>query len=138
MFYAISWFSVVLLLALWSLTAWVLHAVAVWAVSHAGAWSGAASQAISPTLPDWLSPWVPSAVMEALTQSLAALGPMVDSLLQAAPALAGGLSFVTWAVWGIGSALLLLMGVGLHLLIAAVRRHARRAAEGASQVSPAV
>jgi hypothetical protein len=47
---------------------------------------------------------------------------MVDSLLQAAPALAGGLTVATWVVWGIGSVLLVLMGTGLHLLIALWRR----------------
>ena len=36
MFYALSWFFVVALLALWSLAAWALHAVAVWTVSNAG------------------------------------------------------------------------------------------------------
>mgnify|MGYP000146666367 CR=1 FL=1 len=45
-----------------------------------------------------------------------------DSLLQAAPALAGGVTVATWVVWGIGSALLLLLGAGLHLLIALWRR----------------
>ncbi len=30
MFYALSWFFVVALLARWSLAAWALHAVAVW------------------------------------------------------------------------------------------------------------
>ena len=45
MFYAISWFAVLSLLALWSLAAWALHAVAVWTVSNAGALTGAASGA---------------------------------------------------------------------------------------------
>ena len=66
MFYAISWFAVFVLLALWSLAAWALHAVAVWTVSNAGAWSGAASDAASGIgelrLPQWLAPWVPPEV----------------------------------------------------------------------------
>lgn len=36
MFYAINWFVVVVLLALWSFTAWALHALAAWTVSNAG------------------------------------------------------------------------------------------------------
>ena len=53
---------------------------------------------------------------------LAGLGPVVDGLLQTAPALAGGLTVATWVVWGIGSVLLVLLGAGLHLLIALWRR----------------
>lgn len=122
MFYALSWFVVVALLAMWSLAAWALHGVAVWAVSNAGALSGAASGAGALTLPDWLAPWVPPELVQAMTQLMAALGPVVDSVLQTAPALAGGLTVATWVVWGIGSVLLLLLGAGLHLLIALWRR----------------
>jgi hypothetical protein len=122
MFYALSWFVVFSLVALWSLAAWALHAVAVWTVSNAGALSGAASGVGTLSLPGWLSPWVPPELMQAITQWTAALGPWVDSLLQAAPALAGGLTVATWVVWGIGSVLLVLLGAGLHLLIALWRR----------------
>ena len=122
MFYALSWFVVVALLALWSLAAWALNAVAVWTVSNVGALSGAASGAGTIALPDWLAPWVPPEIAQSVSQMLAGLGPVVDSLLQAAPALAGGLTVATWVVWGIGSALLLLLGAGVHLLIALWRR----------------
>lgn len=122
MFYALSWFVVLSLLALWSLTAWALHAVAVWSVSNVGALSGAASGAGTLSLPGWLPPWVPPELVQAITQSLAALGPWVESLLQATPSLAGGLTVATWVVWGIGSVLLVLLGTGLHLLIARWRR----------------
>jgi hypothetical protein len=53
---------------------------------------------------------------------MAGLAPFVDSLLQSAPALAGGLTVATWVVWGIGRVLLVLLGAGLHLLIALWRR----------------
>ncbi len=122
-FYAISWFVVFSLLALWSLVAWALHGIVVWSVSNAGALSGAASDVGSLRLPEWLAPWVPPEIAQWLTSLLAGLGPMVESLLQSAPALAGGLSVATWVVWGIGSVLLVLLGVGLHLLIALWRRH---------------
>lgn len=122
MFYAISWFVVVALLALWSLAAWALHAVAVWSVSNAGALSGAASSVGALRLPEWLAPWVPPEVAQWLTTLLSGLGPVVESLLQAAPALAGGLTVATGVVWGIGSALLVLLGAGLHLLFALWRR----------------
>jgi hypothetical protein len=132
--YAINWFVVVMLLALWSLTAWALHALGVWTVSNAGALSGAASGVGSLRLPDWLAPWVPPEIAQLLTAQLSGLGPLVESLLQAAPALAGGLTLVTWVVWGIGSALLVLLGSGLHLLIALWRRHGGGSSPRSGQV----
>jgi len=122
MFYALSWFVVFGLLALWSLGAWAFHAVAVWAVSNAGALTGAASGVEGLRLPDWLAPWVPQEIVQVATSLLAGLAPAVESLLQAAPSLAGGLSVATWVIWGLGSALLVLLGAGLHLLIAMWRR----------------
>ena len=126
MFYLLSWFAVASLLALWSLAAWALHAVAVWSVSNAGALSGAASGVASIALPEWLAPWVPAELVQSVSQMVAGLGPLVDSLLQAAPALAGGLTVATWVIWGIGSVLLVLLGAGLHLLIARLRRNSGR------------
>lgn len=122
MFYALSWFFVVALLALWSLAAWALHAVAVWTVSNVGSLTGAVSGAGTITAPDWLTPWVPPEVAEWASQLMAGLAPIVDGLLQAAPALAGGLTVATWVIWGIGSVLLVLLGAGLHLLTALWRR----------------
>ena len=126
-FYAISWFVVVALLALWSLAAWALHAVGIWTVSNAGALSGAASGVGAVRLPEWLAPWVPQALSQSLTALLSSLGPVVDGLLQATPALAGGVTAASWVVWGIGSVLLVLFGAALHLLIALWRRRSRGA-----------
>jgi hypothetical protein len=122
MFYALSWFVVCGLLALWSLGAWAFHAVAVWAVSNAGGLSGAASGVQGLRVPDWLSPWVPPEMVQAMTSLLSGLAPAVEGLLQAAPSLAGGLSVATWVIWGLGSVLLVLLGAGLHLLTALWRR----------------
>jgi hypothetical protein len=130
MFYALSWFVVITLLALWSLAAWALHAAAVWVVSSAGALSGATSGAGAMPLPDWLAPWLPPEIAQWASQLLSGFGPLVDSLLQAAPALAGGLTVATWVVWGIGSALLVLLGAGLHLLIALWRRRSGAGGSG--------
>jgi hypothetical protein len=125
-FCALSWFVVATLLALWSLVTWALHAVAVWAVSNAGALSGAASGAGTLALPDWLSSWVPPAFVQAMTQWMASLGLLVDRLLHAAPALAGGLTVATWVVWGTGAVLLLLLCAGVHLPTALWRRRSGR------------
>ena len=122
MFYALSWFFIIVLLALWSLAAWTLHAVAVWTVSNAGSLTGAASGVSSIAVPDWLAPWMPPEVAQWASQLMAVIAPFVDSLLQAAPTLAGGLTVAAWVIWGIGSLLLVLLGAGLHLLIALWRR----------------
>ncbi len=136
MFYAISWFIVAVLLALWSLTTWALHAVAVWAVSQAGVLSGMAGGAVSVSLPAWLAPWVPEAVTQALTAWIAQLGPLLESLLQSVPALAGGLTVLAWVVWALGAALLMLVGAGLHGLIAWGRKKAAVASLAASGTTP--
>ena len=137
MLYALSWLMVFSLLALWSLAAWAMHAVAVWGISSAGALTGAASDAVSSAgvlpLPEWLALWVPPQVAEAIASAVSGLAPAVESLLQAAPALAGGLTVAAWVVWGIGSLLLLMLGAGLHLLIALWRRRG-----GGSGPSPVV
>ena len=138
MFYAISWFFVVALLALWSLAAWALHAAAVWAVSNAGTLTGAASGAGTITVPEWLAPWVPPEAAQWVSQVMAGVAPFVDSLLQAAPALADGLTVATWVIWGMGSILLVLLGVGLHLLIALWRRRGGNGSgpRGGSSLAP--
>ena len=138
MFYALSWFVVFGLLAHWSLGAWAFHAVAVWAVSNAGALTdsvtGAVSGADGVLLPDWLAPWVPPEIVQAMSSLLSGLAPAVEGLLQAAPSLAGGLSVAAWAIWGFGSVLLVLLGLGLHLLMAMWRR--RDGGSGSQPRSP--
>jgi hypothetical protein len=118
MFYALSWSVVFSLLTLWSLAAWAFHSIAAWTVSSAGALTGAALGVEGLRLPEWLAPWVPPEIVQAMTSLLSGLAPAVESLFQAAPALAGGLTVATWVIWGLGSVLLVLVGAGLHLLIA--------------------
>ncbi|WP_231694204.1 hypothetical protein [Ottowia caeni] len=117
MFYVLSWFVVFVLLALWFLAAWALHAVVTWTVANAGALSGAVLDSGALALPEWLAPWVPPELVQVIAQLIAGLGPVVDTVLQAAPALAGVLTVATWGIWGIGSVLLILLGVGMHLLL---------------------
>lgn len=118
MFHVLSWSVIGAVLALWSLTVWLLHAVAVWTVSSAGALSGAGQQAGAVALPDWLPP-----EMTAVLSSMAGgLGALVDGLLQTAPVLAGGLTVLAWGAWGLVGLALLLLGLGLHLAISAWQR----------------
>jgi hypothetical protein len=122
MLYALSWSVVFSLLALWSLAARAFHSITAWTVSNAGALTGAASGVEGFRLPVWLAPWVPPEIVQAMTSLLSGLAPAVESLIQAAPALAGGLTVATWLIWGLGSVLLVLVGAGMHLLIAMWRR----------------
>jgi hypothetical protein len=122
MFYALSWFLIFFFFALWSLTVWAANAVALWTIAQAGTWNGAAAGTASLALPDWLAPWVPPEMAQALTAMLSGVAPMVESLLQSAPALAGGITVAAWVVWALGGIMLLLLGVGLHMLMGMWRR----------------
>lgn len=122
MFYALSWGVVISLLALWSLAAWAFHTVAVWAVSNAGGLTSAAFGVEGLRLPAWLTTSAPPEIVQSKTALLSGVVPAVEGLLQAAPALVGGLTVATWVIWCAGSALLVLIGAGLHLLIALWRR----------------
>lgn len=124
MFYALSWFVVFSLLALWSLGVWAVHAVAGWTVSNAGVLTGAASGIEGLHLPAWLTAWLPPEFMQAMTSWLSGLAPAVESLLQSAPSLAGGVTVAAWVLWGLGCALLVALGVVLHALLAMWRRSA--------------
>jgi hypothetical protein len=55
---------------------------------------------------------------------LAAFMPAVQAVLDQAPALAGALSVAVWAVWGVGSILLVVLGFVVTGLIAMLRRRA--------------
>jgi len=122
MFYAIGWFVVFSLLALWSLAAWAFHAVTAWTVSNAGVLAGASGAPEGLRVPDWLAPWVPPELAAALVSMVSALTPAIEAVLAWTPSLAGGLSVAVWVVWGIGSALLIVLGVVLSGVIAVLRR----------------
>ena len=126
MIYALSWFLVFSVLALWSLAAWSVNSIAVWTVSNAGTLTGAASGVESLRLPEWLAVWVPPQIAQVMTSMLSELAPAFEDLVQAVPALAGGLTMAAWVIWALGSALLVLLGAGLHLLIAMWRRNSGR------------
>lgn len=130
MLYALSWSIVLVLLALWSLTVWALHAVAAWTVSNAGALTGAASGASGIAVTEWLGPWMPAEAAQWASQLMAGVAPVVDTLLQSVPALAGGLTVASWAIWGIGSVLLVVLGAVAHVLIALWRRSSNGAGGG--------
>jgi hypothetical protein len=134
-FYALSWIAVFGLLALWSLGAWALNAVAVWSAANAGALAGKAGALETLNLPAWLAPWMPEQALPAVKSLAAALIPMVDSLLAFAPSLAGGLTLAIWLLWGLGTLGLLVLGVIAHALIAMLRRSDPAAPAGLREAS---
>lgn len=121
--YILSGSAVALVLSIWSLVAWALHAVAVWTVSHADSLTGVTTSASSLPVPPWLSPWVPPELAQWISQVLIDMAPLVDRLLQAAPALSSGVTVAAWVIWGLGSVLIVMLGVGLTIVMA---RHRHR------------
>jgi len=124
MFYALGWFVVFGLLALWSLAAWAFHSITAWTISNAGALTGGAGATEGLRMPDWLAAWVPPEFALALSSMVSAITPAIEAVLGWAPALAGGLSVLVWVVWAIGSVLLVVLGSVVTGLIAVLRRRA--------------
>jgi len=123
-FYALSWSVTFILLALWSLAAWAFHSIATWTVSSAGALAGGSGVIESFRVPDWLAPWIPPELALAFTSMLSALSPAIEAALNQAPALAGGVAVAAWTVWGIGIALIVILGLVCSRLITVLRRRA--------------
>lgn len=136
MFYALSWSVVALLLAVWSLALWALHALGTWVLTQAGglAMPEAGAPATLPALPDWLAPWLPESWAPLLQSALSTLGPLVQQLLETMPALAGGLTLAAWLVWGLGAFVLMVLGAALHGLVALWRRDRPAAGPGQNRV----
>lgn len=122
MFYALSWSVMFILLVLWSLAAWAFHLIAAWTVSNAGVLAGGSEAIDGLRAPDWLAPWIPPELALAFTSTLSALGPAIEAALHQAPALAGGLSVAVWAVWGVGSTLIVILSLVCSRLITELRR----------------
>ncbi len=122
MFYALSWSVTFILLALWSLAAWAFHSIATWTIANAGVLAGSSGAIDGSRVPDWLAPWIPPELALAFTSMTSTLGPAVEAALNHAPAVAGGLSVAVWAVWGVGSALIVILGLVCSRLITVLRR----------------
>ena len=122
MFYAINWFLSLALLALWSLACWALHAVTVWVVSSAGALAGGSAAADVILMPAWLKAWMPPELMGQWEALVSSAGPIVQAVLEAVPALAGAVTFLAWALWGLGAVVLVALAAGVHILIALAQR----------------
>ena len=124
MLFALGWFVVFSLIALWSIAAWAFQSITAWTLSNAGAMAGTSGAIKALHVPDWLAPWIPPELALVFTSTLSSLAPAILAMLDWAPALSGGLSVAVWVVWALGSALLIVLGVGLSGMIAVLRRRA--------------
>ncbi len=124
MLYAISWFLILALLAIWSVGVWGLHSIAVWSIHGVGAMVGQSHPMDRLPVPGWVGLWFPADLTLAFKTSAAAVLPWVESFLSALPSLAGWLAPVAWIVWGIGFVLLTLGAVALHAVISMTNRSA--------------
>ena len=122
MFYALNWFVVVSLFMLWSLAAWAFHSIAVWTVVNAGTLAGAAGSIEALQVPVWLAPWILTEYTSSLNSMIASLTPAIQTVLEWAPAVAGGLSIAVWTVWAIGAVLVVALGFLVTGLIAVLSR----------------
>jgi hypothetical protein len=120
--YALSWSVMLILLVLWSLAAWAFHLIVAWTVSNAGVLAGGSAAVGGLRAPDWLAPWIPPELALAFTSVQSALNPAIERALNQAPALADGLSVAVWAVWGVGGALIIILGLVCSRLITILRR----------------
>lgn len=134
MIYFLLWFGIFLLLALWSLAAWALHAVGVWAVINAGALGKPVAGLEFLGLPPWLAAWLPAEATRGLNALMSAFGPWVETLLAQAPSWSGGLSLAVWVLWALGAGLLVLLGLGGSAAVTLWRRRVGRAR--AARVTP--
>jgi len=118
------------LLALWSLSAWALHAVAQWGAGLAGAnaagatggLAGVANQVGGLKPPEWLAIWLPPGAQEQWGAMVSTITPWVDYALAQAPGLVAWVAPAIWVVWALGGVLLLAMGGGLSALILGINR----------------
>lgn len=124
MVHLMVWAAVIVGIVLWSATAWGFHALGAWSLAQADAISLGTSAAWG--LPHWLALWIPADLQPAIRATLQAMAPAFEAALAWAPQLADEFTTVVWAVWGLGTGLLVVLGVVLSGFASMMRRRARR------------
>ena len=126
MLYALIWALIGLLFVCWTAAAWGLHLASQWLAGLAPAKleavttaAGDAARQAVPLLglPEWLTAGLPAGVVESWLAWAQSFLPWLHSLQQHVPALLGWLSPAIWVGWGLGTLLLLLAGIALHVVI---------------------
>ncbi|RZL36753.1 MAG: hypothetical protein EOP35_10295 [Rubrivivax sp.] len=113
----LGWVLVLLLLALWSSLVWsgqVLLAAMLAKAGTFGAGDWSLPEALATKLPVWAAEWL-AATLENWT-------PQLQSLVSSLPWLSSGVTLLAWVVWAVGAAVLLVIGIAIHVAIALVRK----------------
>ncbi len=129
MWHGLAWLVTGSLLALWSLGAWALHAMAQWAAGYSGAnvagaagGAEAANQMGAFKPPEWLAVWLPPGAQELWDPIVSTFTPWVEYAMTLAPSLVAWLVPAIWVVWALGGGLLLALGAGSSALIFVTKR----------------
>lgn len=126
MFYLMSMIVALAFLAVWSLFMWMLHGLAVWSMSGAGALIEHSEKLDSLTLPAWITLWLPAELIVAAKAGAANVLPWLDAALSTLPSPTVWLSPLAWTVWGIGCLILAATAVLIPALFAVTRKAVRR------------
>ena len=126
MFYALSWFLIATILAIWSIGVWMTHSLLVWSIGGIGMIAGQPRQPQVLELPEVVALWVPAELLEVVKLAASSAVPFVESALSFLPSIAGWLSPISWGVWGIGTLSLLAIGAVLHAVIFSMLHVAKR------------
>lgn len=124
MLYAVMWSMVSLLFIFWSVAAWGVYSAVQWLaglapdkLEAATTAAGDATREAVPLLgmPEWMTVNLPQEIVEAWLVWAKALLLWLQSPLLNAPTLIDWLTPAIWIVWGLGTFLLLLIGIAMHV-----------------------
>lgn len=125
------WLPTLMLVAVWSLVAWVGLALAGWfgwAASEGGGTGSWGAWIDAFALPAWLTPWTPSYALESIRGMLATIGPMMESLAASKPDLLSGMMMLVVILWAVGALMLVLAGFAASIALVWRRRLPAQAA----------
>lgn len=126
MFLAISWLLMLMLLAVWSVSVWMLHAFMAWTMNSAGTLAGMSPSFENLALPTSFMQWIPTDLMLVFESTATMVWPFIEYGVSTLPSIAGWLAPLAWSIWGIGLLTLLAIGAVLHVVIFATQRAAHK------------
>lgn len=138
MWHALVWLAVAAVLLVWTLLAWLSHALVGWVAGLSPAqWGEVGQNAGEVTrqlgqlpLPQWLLVLWPAGASEAWAASVALVLQWLQALVAHLPSVVGWLSPVVWVLWAAGALVLLLSGAGVSALVHMLQQRAPLRAVG--------
>ena len=121
-FHVLAWVLVLIVLGGWSLLCWAGHAILTW-----GGWSQGLdwTQSVGQIeLPGWMVSVFGLEWVTWLQKLLLDFGPTLHGWVSGLPDVSGWIGGVVWLVWGVGSLVLVFLGMVASGLIAIARRAA--------------